>query len=132
LPIPLPRAFFNSLQKTQVKLIVSPNTKKTNTIQILRNDQTLVVRIDGIINQQFKNNEPIRTIKKVQISTTTELDIKTMTDVKVRIFFILNFLIIYTVFSKFSILNSFCHQNIQMLKQAPKSPTMTISILTYS
>ncbi len=83
MPVPLPRAFFNSLQKTQVKLIVSPNTKKSNTIQMLRNDQTLVVRIDGIINQQFKQQAPIRTIKKVQISSTTELDTKTMTDLKV-------------------------------------------------
>lgn len=79
----MPRAFFNSLQKTQVKLIVSPNTKKSNTIQMLRNDQTLVVRIDGIINQQFKQQASIRTIKKVQISSTTELDTKTMTDLKV-------------------------------------------------
>jgi hypothetical protein len=74
LPQPLPRAFFNSLQKTQIKLIVSPNTKKTNTIQILRTDQTLVVRIDAIIAQQFKKQAPIRTIKKIQISSTTELD----------------------------------------------------------
>ena len=61
---------------------------------MLRNDQTLVVRIDGIINQQFKQQAPIRTIKKVQISTTTELDIKTMTDVKVITFILLNRLII--------------------------------------
>ena len=50
---------------------------------MLRSDQTLVVRIDGIINQQFKNKAPIRTIKKIQICSTTELDTKTMTDVKV-------------------------------------------------
>ena len=83
MPIPLPRAFFNSLQKTQIKLIVSPNTKKTNTIQMVKNDQTLVVRIDGIINQQFKKQAPIRTVKKVQLSSTTELDTKNMTDLKV-------------------------------------------------
>ncbi len=43
----------------------------------MRNDQSLVVKIDGIINQQLKINKPIRTIKKVQISMTIELDTKT-------------------------------------------------------
>ncbi|CAF0749231.1 unnamed protein product, partial [Brachionus calyciflorus] len=82
LPIPLPRAFFTSLQKTSIKLLVSPNNKKTNSILTIRNDQTLVVKIDGIINQQFKNKSPIRTIKKVQICVTTELDSKSIPDNK--------------------------------------------------
>ena len=81
-PLPLPRAFFNTLQKTQIKLIVNPNTKKTNTILAIRNDQTLVVKIDGIISQQFKKREPFRTVKKVQISVTTELDTKSMAELK--------------------------------------------------
>ena len=82
-PLPLPRAFFNTLQKTQIKLIVNPNTtKKTNTITNIRNDQTLVVKIDGIISQQFKTKAPFRTIKKVQISLTTELDTKSLNDAK--------------------------------------------------
>ena len=81
-PIPLPRAFFTTLQKTQIKLIVNPNTKKTNTIHTLKGDQTLVIRVDGIISQEFKNKAPIRTVKKVQICLTTELDTKSMLDFK--------------------------------------------------
>jgi hypothetical protein len=73
-PVPLPRAFFTSLQKTQIKLIVTPNSKKTNTVVTIRNDQTLVVKIDGIISQQFKTPEPFRTVKKVEVSLTTEMD----------------------------------------------------------
>lgn len=88
LPIPLPRAFFTSLQKTSIKLIVTPNNKKTNSILTIRNDQTLVVKIDGIINQHFKTKHPIRTVKKVQICLTTELDTKSIPDNKVKIFFI--------------------------------------------
>ncbi|RMZ94376.1 integrator complex subunit 7, partial [Brachionus plicatilis] len=82
LPIPLPRAFFTSLQKTSIKLIVTPNNKKTNSILTIRNDQTLVVKIDGIINQHFKTKNPIRTVKKVQICLTTELDSKSIPDNK--------------------------------------------------
>lgn len=83
MPIPLPRAFFTTLQKTQIKLIVNPSNKKTNTISVVRSDQTLVVKIDGIINQQFKTKEPIRTVKKVQICLTTELDTKSIQESKV-------------------------------------------------
>jgi hypothetical protein len=72
--MPLPRAFFTTLQKTQIKLIVSPSSKKTNTLVTIRNDQTLVVKIDGIISQQCRMRRPFRTVKKVEISLTTELD----------------------------------------------------------
>lgn len=84
MPIPLPRAFFTTLQKTQIKLIVQPNNKKTNTIPTVRSDQTLVVKIDGIITQQFKTREPIRTVKKIQICLTTELDPKSIPEARVR------------------------------------------------
>jgi hypothetical protein len=97
LTVPLPRMFFQSLQRTQIKLIVNPNTKKTNTPVIIKNDQTLVVKIDGIINQQFKpNKRPIRKVKKVQIALTSELDMKTLPDPKlVRCFsfFFLNLML---------------------------------------
>ena len=83
MPVSLPRAFFNSLQKTQIKLIINPNTKKTNTLASIRNDQNLVVKIEGIINQQCKLKKPIRTIKKIQICLTIDLDTKNITDNKV-------------------------------------------------
>jgi hypothetical protein len=78
----LPRAFFSTLQKTQIKLIVNPNTKKSNSLHIIRNDQSLVIKIDGIISQQLKLNKPIRTIKKVQISMSIDLDTKATYDHK--------------------------------------------------
>lgn len=87
MPVPLPRAFFTTLQKTQIKLIVNPNNKKTNTIPTVRSDQTLVVKIDGIINQQFKRKQPIRTIKKVQVCLNYELDTKNMPEAKVTILY---------------------------------------------
>lgn len=83
MPVPLPRAFFTTLQKTQIKLIVNPNNKKTNSIPTVRSDQVLVVKIDGIINQQFKTKEPIRTVKKVQVCLTTELDPKSILEARV-------------------------------------------------
>jgi hypothetical protein len=79
----LPRQFFTTLQRTQIKLIVNPNTKKTNTITTVRNDQNLVVKIDGIINQYCKTVKPIRNIKKIQICLTIELDTKIGTENKV-------------------------------------------------
>ena len=83
LQIPLPRQFFTTLQRTQIKLIVNPNTKKTNTITTVRNDQNLVVKIDGIINQYCKTVKPIRNIKKIQVCLTIELDTKIGTENKV-------------------------------------------------
>jgi hypothetical protein len=75
--------FFQSLQRTQIKLIVNPNTKKTNTPVVIKNDQTLVIKIDGIINQQIKQiKRPIRRVKKVQIALTSELDMKSLPDPK--------------------------------------------------
>lgn len=85
MPVPLPRQFFTTLQRTQIKLIINPNTKKSNTIVTIRNDQNLVVKIDGIINQYCKTSQPIRSIKKIQICLTIELDTKNCTDQKVRI-----------------------------------------------
>ncbi len=41
-----------------------------------------MVKIDGIISQQFKQKCPIRTVKKVQISLTTELSSSKYSDVK--------------------------------------------------
>ena len=49
----------------------------------IRNDQNLVVKIEGIINQQCKLKKPIRTIKKIQICLTIDLDTKNITDNKV-------------------------------------------------
>jgi hypothetical protein len=85
--MPLPRAFFTTLQRTQIKLIVTPNTKKTNTVLTVRHDQTLVVKIDGIIGQQCKLAEPLRTVKKVEISLTTELDTKSMSEANKVLYF---------------------------------------------
>ena len=82
--IPIPRAFFTTLQKTQIKLIISPN-KKTNPLVTIRNDQNLVVKIDGIINQYHKTKTPIRNIKKVQICLTIELDTSKVSDNKVSV-----------------------------------------------
>ncbi len=59
------------------KLIVQPKTAN-NLIQ-LKHDQTLVLKIDGIVKQQFKD-KPIRTISKVQVNLITELDQKTSHD----------------------------------------------------
>jgi hypothetical protein len=87
LTMPLPRAFFNTLQKTQIKLIINPNHKKLPAQQmvIVKSDQSLVVKIDGIVSQQCKTRLPIRTIEKVQISLITELDVKSMPDNKVAL-----------------------------------------------
>lgn len=86
LPMTLPRAFFNAMQKTQIKLIIHPNIKKNNNLITIRNDQNLVVKIDGIINQFYKGIEPIRTVKKVQVCLTIDLDIKSTSDIKVNHF----------------------------------------------
>ena len=83
MPTPLPRQFFTTLQRTQIKLIINPNTKKTNTIATVRSDQNLVVKIDGIINQQCKTDKPIRSIKKIQVCLTIEPDIKNCPETKV-------------------------------------------------
>ncbi len=66
------------MQRTQIKLIVSPNAKKPNTIVTIRSDQSLVIKIDGIVNQQSQGLSPIRKIKKVQVCLTIELDTKVM------------------------------------------------------
>lgn len=82
----LPRAFFNAMQKTEIKLIIHPNIKKSNNLIAIRNDQNLVVKIDGIISQFYKGLEPIRTVKKIQVCLTIDLDIKSTGDVKVNSF----------------------------------------------
>jgi hypothetical protein len=89
MPIPLPRQFFTTLQRTQIKLIINPNSKKTNTIVTVRNDQNLVVKIDGIINQHCKTAKPIRSIKKIQVCLTIELDMKNCTETKVNFNFLI-------------------------------------------
>lgn len=44
----------------------------------IKHDQTLVLKIEGIIKQQFKEDQPMRKISKVQVSLITELDQKIM------------------------------------------------------
>ncbi len=42
----------------------------------IRSDQSLVIKIDGIVNQLIQSHNPIRKIKKVQVCLTIELDTK--------------------------------------------------------
>jgi hypothetical protein len=48
----------------------------------IRNDQNLVIKIEGIINQQCKATKPIRSIKKIQICLTIDLDMRSVADAK--------------------------------------------------
>jgi hypothetical protein len=79
----LPRAFFNIMQKTQIKLITSPLNKRTNPVHAIRIDQPLVFKVDGLISQVYKSKRPIRTVKKIQLCLNCELDTKAMPDAKV-------------------------------------------------
>ena len=84
--VPLPRAFFQILQNTQIQLVVTPNVKKMNNLIQIKHDQTLVLKIDGFIKQMFKT-KPIRNISKVQVSLITELEQKLMLEKVLNISF---------------------------------------------
>ncbi len=96
LPISLPRAFFNTIQKTQIKLITFPTFKKNNTnLVTIKHDQNLVIKIDGIINQKCKFKELIRKIKKIQICLTIEHDNKSNDSKVYNVLLIFSFFIFY-------------------------------------
>ncbi len=51
----------------------------------VRNDQNLVIKIEGVINQQCKLKKLIRTIKKVQICLTIDLETRNINDANAKV-----------------------------------------------